>query len=63
MLDTEITIIWSRMLIISEYPNNKNDFIQFTSITDLFTNYKCMGLCPTSKKEKSESSPVLRKQY
>ena len=46
-------IILARMLIISEYPNNKKTFIQFTSITALFANYKRMGLCPTQNKDKS----------
>ena len=49
-------IILARMLILSEYPNDKRRFILFTSITDLLSNYQHMGLCPTWNKDKSATS-------
>ena len=55
-------IIHARMFILSEYPNNKKMFIQFTSTTYLFTNFKRVGLYPMRNKEKSASSTELRKK-
>ena len=52
-------IILERMLILSEFPNNKKCFIVFTSITVSFSYYELVRLCPTRNKDKSASSTTV----
>ena len=46
MIDKVIIVILERMLILSEYPNDKRAFILFTSITASFANYKHVVYVP-----------------
>ena len=48
-------IIRAQIPILSKYFNDKRYFIWSTSITDLFANYKRVGLCPTGNKDKREN--------
>ena len=55
-------IILERMLILSEYTNDKKAFYMIYEHHCLIRNYKHVELCPTQNYDKSESLTVFRKK-
>ena len=62
MIDKGIIVIPGQMLILSEYPNNKNTFYKIYEHHCFVRKYKCVGLCPTQNKDKSVSLTVFRNE-